>query len=342
MLDPYMGGGTTVVEAMIAGRRAIGSDLNSLAVFITKVKTTPLNKNERQEVALWLENNFKNLSYLHSRDRLEYLFDKRTKNLNLLRSRFLKKLIAVTLNSLETIQNSKVKDFIRCALLKTGQWALDGRKKHTSLDEFRAKLANNISEMLEQIEDFKQALSKESPGFPHCKLIESDAALIDKDSIFASKGLEVDLVVTSPPYPGLHILYHRWQVDGRRETPAPYWIAGCQDGKGDSYYNFGNRQQPGLHKYFESSLRTLKAIRRVMRNGAFIVQMLAFKDPEAHLPRYLANMKEAGFTEAQLCDSAITHDDSRIWRDVPNRKWHAALKGNTSGSREVVLIHRVR
>ena len=31
--DPYMGGGTTVVEAMVRGRDAVGSDLNSLSVF---------------------------------------------------------------------------------------------------------------------------------------------------------------------------------------------------------------------------------------------------------------------------------------------------------------------
>src|SRR6266851_5608421 len=34
VLDPYMGGGTTMVEAMVRGRRPIGCDLNSLAVFV--------------------------------------------------------------------------------------------------------------------------------------------------------------------------------------------------------------------------------------------------------------------------------------------------------------------
>ncbi|UCE74376.1 MAG: site-specific DNA-methyltransferase [Methanomassiliicoccales archaeon] len=38
VLDPYMGGGTTIVEAMVAGRRAIGADLNSLFKFLIKVK----------------------------------------------------------------------------------------------------------------------------------------------------------------------------------------------------------------------------------------------------------------------------------------------------------------
>ena len=35
ILDPYMGGGTTIIEAIVAGRRAVGADLNALAVFIS-------------------------------------------------------------------------------------------------------------------------------------------------------------------------------------------------------------------------------------------------------------------------------------------------------------------
>ena len=40
MYDPFMGGGTTIVEASALGRRAVGTDINSLAVFLTEVKTT--------------------------------------------------------------------------------------------------------------------------------------------------------------------------------------------------------------------------------------------------------------------------------------------------------------
>src|SRR5438552_10357774 len=46
ILDPYMGGGTAVVEGIAAGRRVVGNDLNSLADFVTRVKVTPLGPAE--------------------------------------------------------------------------------------------------------------------------------------------------------------------------------------------------------------------------------------------------------------------------------------------------------
>lgn len=340
VLDPYMGGGTTIVEAMVAGRCAIGTDLNSLSIFLTKVKTTKLNSAEKKSLSSWAEQLIPQLTYRYpSKDIAHLLFDAKTKNLNLPRARFIKKLVAAALDSLSPLPTQNAIDFARCAVLKTSQWALDGRKSHTSLIQFRSKLKQNINQMLNQLKEFEAYIRTRKPGKPSRTLIETNAALIDKAPIFSKHGVKADLVVTSPPYPGLHILYHRWQVDGRRETPAPYWIAGCQDGQGDSYYNFGSRQQPGLHSYFETSLCTLKAIRRVMRVGSYMVQMLAFSDPQNHLPRYLANMERAGFKELLFQSELTSECENRIWRMVPNRKWHASLRGNTSGSREVVLVH---
>lgn len=41
VLDPFVGGGTTLVEARLAGRPALGSDLNPLAVFVSRTKSKP-------------------------------------------------------------------------------------------------------------------------------------------------------------------------------------------------------------------------------------------------------------------------------------------------------------
>ncbi len=341
VLDPYMGGGTTIVEAIVAGRHAIGADLNSLSIFLTKVKTTKLSSIEKESISSWAEQFISKVTYRYPSGNIsDLLLDtKKTKNLNLPKARFIKKFIAAALTSLNILQSPNAMDFARCAILNTAQWTLDGRKSHTTLTQFRNRLKQNIQQMLEQLKDFENQVSMQKGKKPFRTLIEKDAALIDQEPIFSKHNLKADLVVTSPPYPGLHVLYHRWQVNGRRETPAPYWIAGCEDGQGDSYYNFGSRQQTGLDSYFEKSLKTLKAIRRVMRSGGYMIQMVAFSDPGNHLPRYLANMEAAGFKETMFHNKSFLDKRYRIWRLVPNRKWHANLRGKTSGSREVVLIH---
>lgn len=44
VLDVFCGSGTVLVESMVAGRNCIGADLNPLCCLISKVKTTPLNR----------------------------------------------------------------------------------------------------------------------------------------------------------------------------------------------------------------------------------------------------------------------------------------------------------
>ena len=55
VLDPFMGGGTTIVEAVASGREVIGSDVNELARFVTRVKTTPLSCQDITEVRGWVQ-----------------------------------------------------------------------------------------------------------------------------------------------------------------------------------------------------------------------------------------------------------------------------------------------
>jgi len=344
VLDPYMGGGTTVVEALAGGRRVVGNDLNPLAVFVARVKTTELAKNEVDAVARWAQEIVPMLSYRgHCGGLGEYVRDPRTKNLGLSRSRFIKKVAGQALASFEPLPTDAARAFARCALLRVAQWALDGRKGHTSLGQFRSKLLATTNQMLSALRDYTVYVAAHNRFQRITNLLSQlDATQIDTLPVFQPGGEKASLVVTSPPYPGVHVLYHRWQVDGRRETPAPYWIAACQDGQGASFYNFGGREEEGLHRYFESSLRTLMAIRHVLQPGAIAVQLVAFGDPHTQLPRYLGNMELAGFTEVFPFGRRRDGHAKRLWRHVPGRKWHAAIHGSTNSSREVVLVHRTQ
>src|SRR5207248_4816775 len=52
--DPFMGGATTLVEARALGRHAVGCDINSLSVFLSRVKTTPLTEDDIIKVDDWV------------------------------------------------------------------------------------------------------------------------------------------------------------------------------------------------------------------------------------------------------------------------------------------------
>ena len=46
VLDPFMGSGTTNLEAMLLGRRSVGVDIDPFSRFLARAKTTPLNGEE--------------------------------------------------------------------------------------------------------------------------------------------------------------------------------------------------------------------------------------------------------------------------------------------------------
>jgi SAM-dependent methyltransferase len=50
VLDPFCGSGTVLVEAMIAGRRAVGVDISSLAVLLSGVKTARHEASDREAI----------------------------------------------------------------------------------------------------------------------------------------------------------------------------------------------------------------------------------------------------------------------------------------------------
>ena len=169
-------------------------------------------------------------------------------------------------------------------------------------------------------------------------MLRRSAAGLEED--FHLRGIRrPKLVVTSPPYPGVHVLYHRWQVDGRKEAPLPFMIANKLDGAGSSYYTMGDRKYPELRTYFDSIRATMSSVAAVAGKRTTIVQMVAFSEPKWQLPRYLDTMEEAGLREVRL-SLLRSERDGRLWRSVPSRRWYSDQRGDTPASQEVVLFHR--
>ena len=346
VLDPFMGGGTTIVEARAAGRRAIGTDINTLATFVTAAKTTVLTEQEFREIGEWTSSLSSRLSLSRPAalaaglDEDHYL-----RNLGAPNTWRIRNLLAMALEDLELLRSSASRRVARCAVLNTGQWALDRRKQVPTASDFRLRLVSDLEAMMRGAREYAaqvraaDAAAVFEPGPREVLLAIEAERLCDAPQLAA--GAAPKLVVTSPPYPGVHILYHRWQVNGGRETPAPFWVAGCEDGHGASHYTFGDRQAHASGKYFEVVTRSWASIRPMLASDSIIVQMLAFSEWRRQLPRYLAAMEQAGFSEALLAPRA-GHRTVRLWRSVPSRRWYCDLKGPTPASREVVLFHQPR
>lgn len=339
VLDNHVGGGTSLVEALALGRHAIGIDISTLAEFVATVKTTVYSEGEIDQLSSWARGlpDVVNMGHF-SVHFAEYDDAGYFKHLSHPARWRVRKAIEQTLSYAMRLGPDRLESFGRCVILRTAQWALDGRKKLPTISEFRMMLARTAEQMISAAREFSLAVSQHSTA-PIACILNRSASGIESDKRFSLGSPR--LVLTSPPYPGIHVLYHRWQVDGRKEAPLPFVIANKLDGAGSSYYTMGDRKRRELATYFASIKASMSSVAAVANEETIIVQMLAFSDATWQLERYLATMEEAGLQEAFL-PALKSHQDGRLWRDVPNRRWYSDQRGETPGSREVVLIHRRR
>ena len=316
----------------MSGRHAIGSDVNELARFITEVKTTPLSQQDIAEVWDWVQDV---QSAMTKGDIAIKPAECPIRNMPVETYSFFK----VANELVGKLSFSRRRRFARCSLVRVGQWALDARSAIPNAAMLCNELASRVEGMLRGLDEF---VSDARAGSVHKNKITATRRLLSysaADTLLAQKlqqrEIRPKLVLTSPPYPGVHVLYHRWQVLGRRETPAPYWIANIRDGHGASYYTMGSRSELGVRNYFTGLSAAFRNLRQIVAPDAKVVQLIAFSDAAVQLPRYLDAMAAAGFEETNE-----GHIESRQIRAVPNRKWYSHRVPDNDASQEIILVHR--
>jgi hypothetical protein len=340
--DPFMGGATTLVEARALGRHCIGSDISSLATFLSRVKTTLLGDDDLARVTEWVWGlpEYLNL-HLPPIRAVEWQRDGYQRHVPWP----IRKTIELALARLHELPRRRQQWFARCILLKVGQWALDCREHIPSAADFRCQLFECVESFCEGMREFREAVREHPvPGSRSALSISLHCSAADLPLFrgeFESLPKRPALVVTSPPYPGVYVLYHRWKVRGRKESPAPFWVADCRDGQGQAHYCFGHRKQQGLTTYFNGIRACFAGVRQVIDPKALVVQMVAFSEPDWQIPRFLESMEQAGYEEVSPESLGLPVDD-RLWRSVPSRRWFALIQGALATSKEVVLFHRPR
>ncbi len=344
VLDPFCGGGTTLVEALSLGRRAAGMDVSSLAAFLARTKTTPISVHDKREIAEWLAalENGNPRTKLDSYEIVDAEIYYYLRNLpDEARAFFF--WIFERLTDLPKLRQQK---FVRLVLLGVGQWGLDCKNNVPAVSEFKAEFCQRLNAATNDFFDYLSGIAATN-DLPRCRLssmcrvINRSSEKCDDDGRIPQSWLPAKLVLTSPPYPGVHVVYHRWQIMGRKETPAPFWLANQRDGAGESHYLLGPRDEDELLTYYARLKSVFSSVRTLLDENSIVVQLVAFSDPVWQLKTYLEAMKEAGYVELQADCTTTAKVNGRIWREVPGRKWYANKRGEIPASKEVMLLHKL-
>ncbi len=329
ILDPFVGGGTTAVEAMLAKRDVLGIDISELSIFSSKLKTILLRDSDVADLERWIKSStsrtakWPGLISPKERELFEFIPKDIAARIALLRQS------AVDLSSV-------ARHFALGVTLNVARIALDNKQRIPNDELFVFKFESEYERMLTEHLQQRLIVPKDLRG--SVTLICADTASAAASRTIVKMKARPSLVLTSPPYPGISVLYNRWQINGRRETNLPYWIIGSDQDETASFFTMGHpKTETGQERYFRSIYASFSNVRSWLKKGSLVIQIVAFADPKKHLPEYLDAMAEAGYREIRNITNSSY--DGRIWRSVANRKWYNNLPDRKFERKEVIFFH---
>ena len=340
VLDPFMGGGTSIVEGMRLGRRTVGIDLNYISFFVTKVKTTILSSKQKTFIEDWILTLDKKLKGKIASDKfvktaLGLINYQRLGKGQIYRLKQIISGCSFFLKRLKKVKNKNVNDFLRLLILRSIQSTLHNKRPICEFETFKQKIKSNCFDMLDGMNELETnvQLNSNKKILSNSSIYNRSAAkcLINKNL----KSKKTKLIITSPPYPGINVLYATWQIHGRRNTSLPYLILGMDRPQNRSILNFQHPKTKNLKIYFKTMEKVFSSLYKVSNKKTLLMQLVAFNKLDGVLNQYLRTMKKCGFKEIRL------NGKKRIWRNIPNRSWQSTFaKKGLPSSKEVLLLHK--
>lgn len=335
VIDPFMGSGTTLVEAMVHNRRGLGADVNEIAALVSKVKTTPLDQerlqNAGERVLAGLETAA--LPATDLPERIDYWFAPPAKRkLLVLRTAILR------------IRDPDIRDFLLVAfaqILKSCSIWMQKSVKPTrdwnkaAVDPWQ-RFELQWRKMLRQHKAFLSCLDYKPLG-------EAQATNADCRSLPCEDG-EAALVVTSPPYvtsyeyADLHQLPALWL--GHLDELAPFRqkFIGSQ-GRARSHDRVlesalaedivarlgRGKKAESVRNYFADMLESFEEMKRVLRPGgkaAIVIGNTSLQGVEIlNAEVFEEQLRALGFTTADIVKREIPSKMLPSVRDEKNGRF---------------------
>lgn len=203
VLDPMMGSGTAVVEALLEGRRGVGLDIDPLALRVSHVKTTPLDTQAVRSAG------FRVITRAHAlvtnterMDRaLANQFDERTKGfIDYWFTRTTQRELTALILTIQRVTDASVRRFLELTFSSIIMTKSGGVSRARDLAHSRPHL-DNTKVPKDAIKQFSFRLRKNLASIAEFKANGTTAILVAGDArCMPLTDGTVDLIVTSPPY----------------------------------------------------------------------------------------------------------------------------------------------
>lgn len=338
--DLFAGCGTTLVEAKAHGYASIGTDINPIAILITRVKTTPILPERLLKVYNAFVGKFTNYNrdaFLEfpTHKRIDYWFESENKYK-----------IAFLYQCANEIDDVEIKEFFLVAishiLKNCSRWLQSSTKpqidpKKEVVDPFVA-FKQHCQQMMRSNERFYAHIQEQRYENVDCQILERDAR---------STGIEaesVDTIITSPPYvtsyeyADIHQLTGYWMeffdnlaLFRQRFIGTSYSEKTSLEVSGSqlaidiikSLNEKSNRLARNVATYFNDMQKVAEEMARILKPGGracVVIGNTTLRNVE---------IKSSEVFYEFLCNAGLTEQDI-IKRNIPN-KLMPTLRDKTTG-----------
>ena len=329
--DSFGGCGTTALEAILMGRRALSTDINPLGKVIGEAKTLTLTKEDDDFLCDFTEQ----LILLSvSRERLGYELDCRRRDYDPLippipniAEWFHENAItelAYLRWRIEHLDSDKAKTLAKASFSKSilkasfqdGETRYARKPRDVERGEVMEWFVTNLSAALKKVRKLGPLLQFREATFNTLDLRQ--AKVVEGAGVETLTANSVDLIVTSPPYPNTtdYHLYHRFRL---------FWLGYDPRNLGNKEIGSHLRHQKegnGFDFYLEEMSLCLTRMREVLRPGRYAVLVLGdgiFDGKTYNTALHIGEAaRQAGFEVVGILDRTV-HTTKRSFISAARR-----------------------